>query len=177
MAELTIKQQLFIQHYLTTRNGTEAARLAGYSGDAATLRATASRLLTKVNVRAEVDRRLKPFILTANQVLAGLSSIAEVDLAEIFEEDGTFNLTKAKERGVTKLIKSIEYHKDGKVKKVEVYSAHEGHRDLGKYHGLFPTQLKITAEDTDKAINEALEKYNLPKPESFAGEPLIDSEM
>lgn len=176
--DFTLKQRLFIEHYLTTRNGVESARRAGYSGDDPTLRVTASRLLTKANVRAEIDRRLKPFILTANQVLAGLTSIAETDIASLFEPDGTFDLSKAKERGVSKLIKSLTFDKDtGKVTKVEVYSAHEGHRDLGKFHGLFPTQLKVTTEDVDKAINEALEKYNLPKPDTFAGEPLVDSEM
>ena len=37
------------------------------------------------------------------------------------------------------------------------------------------TRIEIATEDADKAINEALKKYNLP--ESFAGEVLIESEM
>lgn len=43
---------------------------------------------------------------------------------------------------------------------------------------LYREQVKvITAQDTDKAIDEALEKHNLPKPETFAGEPVVESEM
>lgn len=175
---LTLKQKLFIEHYLATRDRVESARSAGFKGDNASLRVTAFRLLTNANVRAEIDRRLQPFVMTANQVLSGLSFIAENDIADVFEADGSFDLAKAKERGMSKLIKSISRDKDtGEVTKVEVYSAHEAYRDMGKYHSLFPTQLKITSDDADKAINEALEKHNLPKPESFAGEPLVESEM
>lgn len=175
--DLTVKQKLFVEHFLVTRNGVESAKLAGYAGNYNTLKQVAAENLAKPYIRAEIDKRLKPFILSANQVLAGLSSIAEIDLAEVFEEDGTFNLAEAKKRGVTKLIKAIEYHPNGKLKKIELYSAHEGHRDLGKFHGLFPTQIKLSTEEADKAIDEAVEKHNLPKPESFAGEPLVESEM
>jgi hypothetical protein len=48
-----------------------------------------------------------------------------------------------------------------------------------RYPGDFGRQEKITitSEDADKAIDAALAAHNLPKPETFAGEPMIDSEM
>lgn len=39
------------------------------------------------------------------------------------------------------------------------------------------TRLALTVDDADKAIDDAVAKHNLPKPESFAGEPLVESEM
>lgn len=175
---LPLRWKIFIEHYLATRDRVESVRAAGFKGDYATLRVTACRLLTNDNIRKEIDRRLKPFVMTANQVLTGLSEIAENDIAQVFEPDGTFDLAKAKERGVSKFIKSIKRDKEtGAVTGVEVYSAHEAYRDMGKFHSLFPTQIRVTIDDADKAIDEALEKHNLPKPDTFAGEPLVDSEM
>lgn len=159
---LTIKQKLFIEHYLVTRNGTRAAELAGYAGNPNTLKQVAAENLAKPYIRAEIDRRLRPFILSANQVLAGLSSIAENDIAEAFEVDGSFNLEKAKERGVTRLIKSLNFDKDtGKVTKVELYSAHDGLRDLGKYHKLFTDKIEISDPKTVAAevYRQILEEF------------------
>lgn len=165
---LTIKQKLFIEHYLATRNGTRAAELAGYAGNQNTLKQVAAENLAKPYIRAEIDRRLRPFILSANQVLAGLSSIAENDIAEAFEADGSFNLEKAKERGVTRLIKSLNFDKDtGKMTKVELYSAHDGLRDLGKYHKLFTEKLEIRdpREDAQEAYRQILEEFPSLDPE------------
>ena len=176
--QLTLKQQLFIEHYIVTRDRVESARMAGYSGDVPALRVQAHQLLINPSIRAALEVRLKPFILSANQVLTGLSEIADNDIAQVFESDGSFDLQKAKARGVSKFIKSIARDpKTGEVTKVEVYSAHEAYRDMGKFHSLFPTQIRVTVDDADKAIDEALEKHNLPKPDTFAGESLAEGEM
>jgi len=171
---LTIKQKLFIECYLQTRNGFQSAKLAGYAGDDHTLRVVASQNLAKPSIRAEIDRRLEPFILSANQVLAGLSGIADIDIADVFEPDGSFDLAKAKARGVSRYIKSITRDKDTlAVTKVEVYSAHEGYRDMGKHRGLFPTKIEISKSEAD----EAIDRSGAPLPETFHGEPVVDSEM
>ena len=47
---LTPRQQFFVDFYVTCRNGAEAARRAGYAAPSA--RITASRLLTKANVKS-----------------------------------------------------------------------------------------------------------------------------
>lgn len=52
MATLTLKQQAFAECYLVCRNGSEAARRAGYAVPSA--RITASRLLTNANIKAEL---------------------------------------------------------------------------------------------------------------------------
>ena len=44
--------------------------------------------------------------------------------------------------------------------------------------GKYREQVKIiTAQEADKVIDEALEKHQLPKPETFAGEEMLESEM
>ena len=39
------------------------------------------------------------------------------------------------------------------------------------------TRIEITTDDADKAIDEALQKHNLPKPDTFEGEPMTEGEM
>lgn len=52
---LTPRQQAFVDAY--QGNGTEAARVAGYAGDAQTLAVTASRLLKHAKVDEAIKRR------------------------------------------------------------------------------------------------------------------------
>ena len=53
MTALTLKQKAFAECYLVCRNGSEAARRAGYAKSSA--RITASRLLTNANIKAELS--------------------------------------------------------------------------------------------------------------------------
>ncbi|MEQ9465594.1 MAG: terminase small subunit [Haliea sp.] len=81
MNGLTIRQEAFAQHFVITGNGAEAARRAGYAPVGA--RVTASRLLTKANVLAEIaaERRAHEQTMgtSREQVAAELMSV--VDLA------------------------------------------------------------------------------------------------
>jgi hypothetical protein len=51
--ELTPRQQAFVNEYVISRDGTAAAQRAGYANPAV----AASRMLTKDNIRAAIDRR------------------------------------------------------------------------------------------------------------------------
>lgn len=83
-------------------------------------------------------------IMSADEVKEGLTRIAEFDIAEVFEPDGSFDLAAAKSRGASRLIKSLSFDKDTRqVVKVECYSAHEGHRDMAKIHSLFVEKVEI----------------------------------
>jgi phage terminase small subunit len=62
MAEkLTEKQRRFVEAYMgeAAGNATEAAKLAGYKGNNATLRAIASENLTKPNIASAVAERVE----------------------------------------------------------------------------------------------------------------------
>lgn len=62
MDDLTEKQRRFVEAYLgkALGNATAAARLAGYSGDDATLNVTASRMLRNAKVVAAVEKARRP---------------------------------------------------------------------------------------------------------------------
>ena len=53
---LTPKQELFIQHYVTTKNATEAAKLAGYSEKTADV--IGCENLVKPNIKEAIDKLL-----------------------------------------------------------------------------------------------------------------------
>lgn len=57
-SELSLRELRFIEAYLANGgNGVAAARQAGYRGDANSLKVTASRALSRANVRAALERR------------------------------------------------------------------------------------------------------------------------
>jgi phage terminase small subunit len=57
---LTLKQAAFVEHLMTDARGnqTEAARLAGYSGEADVVKVTASQLMKHEGVRAAIAEKL-----------------------------------------------------------------------------------------------------------------------
>lgn len=75
MAKITKKQQKFIDEYMKDLNATQAAIRAGYSARSA--RATASRMLTKDNIRVEVEKRMTVSRLSSDAVIAHLSYMAQ----------------------------------------------------------------------------------------------------
>lgn len=187
--KLSLKMRTFCLAYVgeANGNGTEAARIAGYKGNDVTLRAVAYENLTKPHavsfieeLRSQAEKRLGAKILTATETLVGLTRIARADIADVFETDGSFDLQKAKERGVSRLIKSLSFDKDtGRMTKLELHNAHGAHVDLGKYHQLFPSQVKVTlsTQEADTLTDAAARKHGLPVPETFGGEPIQKNEM
>lgn len=140
----TPRQSTFIDNYIGKNgpeligNGTRSAGAAGYKGDDNVLAVTARQLLRLPKIQQEIKRRLGTSVMSAPEVLEGLTEIARSDIANVFESDGSLDLKKAKKRGQSKLIKTVCFDKDtGKLTKVELYSAHEAKRDLAKVHGLF----------------------------------------
>lgn len=94
---LTAKQRAFIAFYVETWNATEAAKLAGYKGNYATLRSIASENLTKPNIQAEINKRFQKMAMGADEALARLAAQARgVDFAKVSEaikvSDGTESL-------------------------------------------------------------------------------------
>src|SRR5665213_3598658 len=80
---LTAKQMRFVQEYVAHGNGTRAAIAAGYS--AKTARAIACENLKKLEIKAEVEKRLKgrerKCELEASRAMEALGRIAFSDLS------------------------------------------------------------------------------------------------
>lgn len=156
---LTNKQRAFISHYLICLNATEAARLAGYKGNYATLRSIGSENLTKPNIKAEIDRRLKSLHLTADDALARLASHARADMGDCIEitDNGLWklDLKKMKELGLTHLIKKLSWNEYGPV--IELHDVQAAIAQILKY--LQPNadiQVNLTISDARERIAQRL---------------------
>lgn len=178
---LSLKMRTFCLAYVgeANGNGTEAARIAGYKGNDVTLAAVGSENLRKPQIvqliaelRIEAEKKASDKILSAMETLVGHTKIAESDIADLFP-DNPF-LQEAQKRGISKLIKSIYFDKDtGRLVRLEMYSAQVALQDMAKHHGLMPTKIEISKSEADDLINRS----GAPKPETFAGEPVLESEM
>lgn len=91
-SQFTAKQAAFIDFYIETLNGTEAARLAKYKGDDNTLAVIAWENLRKPKIRKEIDQRLTDRTMSANEVIARLDDQARANIGVFFKiiEEWTF---------------------------------------------------------------------------------------
>ncbi len=129
MAQLTAKQQRFVDEYLVDLNATQAAIRAGYSKK--TARQIAKENLTKPYIKAYIDQQLKKLederIAEAKEVLQYLTAVMrgeEVEEIVGFTEFGA-------ER-----VKKLPYVKD-RVKAAEL---------LGKRYNLFTDSVNLSGE-------------------------------
>src|ERR1043165_2529868 len=183
---LTGKQRAFINAYLGEAkfNATEAARIAGYKGDDVTLAAVGYENLRKPQIEAEVRARFNEATMSANEVLARLTEIASGRITDFLDEDGAFSLKVTKQRGKEHLLKKLKIKRTAKKVdsiesgrederetletslvhedlELEMYSAHEALRDLGKFHKLFAERIEHSNPDGSplgQPIAEALAK-------------------
>lgn len=146
---LTIKQRLFIDHYIVCMNGTEAARRAGYNGDDVTLASTASQNLRNHKITREIDRRLNSFSMSANEVLIRLTDIARGDIGDVIGAVGNADITEAKRRGKSHIVKRFKSKTfttdDGETHEteVEMYDALDALKTLAKFHALLVDRVKV----------------------------------
>ena len=114
-------------------------------------RSSAADFLARPNIKAEVARRLEEKHMSAEEAMERISDIARGDVSQLMDVSSVgFNLdmAKAKEAGLTKLIKKVKqktttYLAKGKsdedreetVLEIELYNAHDAARDILKLHG------------------------------------------
>jgi phage terminase small subunit len=97
---LTPRQRIFCLEFLKDLNSTQAAIRAGYSKR--TAKAAGSRLLTNVNVAAEIqkgmDRRAKRLEISADRVLQEIAVLAFANMGDYIQiqEDGSFYIDLSK---------------------------------------------------------------------------------
>jgi len=143
---LTSRQRAFIAYYIETWNAAEAARRAGYSEK--TARFIGSQNLTKLNIRAEIDRRLAAMAMSAEEILARLKDQAGASMADfvsVDEETGEakLDLAKAEKAGKLHLLKKIRV--GDKETTIELYDGQAALVHLGRHHGLFTDKQDITS--------------------------------
>jgi phage terminase small subunit len=110
---MTRRQQRFAEEYILDLNATKAAIRAGFS--AATANRAGSRLLSNVEIQAEIARlqeeRSRRIGLQADQVLEELAIIAFSDVNHYsVGDDGKIIVDSNATFGATRAIKSKKYH-------------------------------------------------------------------
>lgn len=173
---LSPKRQAFSREYVKDFNGAQAAIRAGYS--AKTARSIANKLLTIIDVREAIREKVE---MTPDEVKSRLADIARGDMADLMEIstsgftlelmiDDPNNLGEKIVNPKTKLIKKIkqkvttylaksESDEDREVieTELELYSAHEALRDIGKIHSLFVDRSENLNLDLSTLTDEQLE--------------------
>ena len=152
---LTIKQKKFINHYIKTSNGVEAAKLAGYAGSYNTLGVVAHENLNKPKIKAAISERLSNLKMSADKVLVVLSQQAKSDYAEYLQADGGIDLESLLADGKGHLIKSVKRTKHGL--NVTFYDSQAALRLLAKYHGLLDDKINLKLESEIDNILDLLE--------------------
>lgn len=133
MSDLTDKQRVFIEEYLTCWNATEAARRAGYAFP----NVEGARLLVNASIAAEVQARLSTKGMAADEAVARLADQARADIRHLlaFDQEGNVTGLRLHIDAPLHLVKSVTPTKYGT--KVELYDAQSALVNILKMHGLF----------------------------------------
>jgi len=153
MAEkkLSRKRQAFIDAYFVCGfNGTAAARMAGYSGNDATLAQIAYENLRIPEIAAAIDARMAEHAMSANEILARLTDHARGDMGDIYDEaTGAIDWQKARALGKTALIKKIEQttvtteDSETHTFRIELHDPQKAMQLLGKWRKIFIDRVQI----------------------------------
>lgn len=154
--KLTNRQINFVNFYLRSWNASDAARRAGYKGDANTV---GPRLLANVGIRAAIHDRMAETAMQTDEVLQRLGDQARFNPTDLIVEkirylhdkDGnevgqvqTFELDwdKLKERG--HLIKSVANTQWGP--KIEAYDGQAALFKIGTALGALTERIDLTSK-------------------------------
>ena len=162
LPSLNLRQQRFIEAYLTNGgNATEAARAAGYSAKSeGSLRATASRALTNVNLAAVLRERLRAQGMGPEEVLWRLGEHATASMADFLSVEGGLvrvDLVQARERGRLGLVKKLKITRynitrpDGSSEEserveLELVDSQAALDKLARAQGLYKDQVRVSLE-------------------------------
>ncbi len=153
--KLTGKQRAFINAYFANGFvGWRAAFTAGYKGDETQLRVVGSQTLANLNVSREIEARWKRLAMPADEVIARLTAIARGDMDAVLDDQGAFDIKRAREAGQTFLIKKQKIKetfipREGaddiviRTTELEYHDAQTALNTLAKYHGLLTERLKV----------------------------------
>ena len=156
---LTVKQRSFIDHYIATLNGTEAAKRAGYKGSYSVMGVVAFDNLRKPKLRKIIDQRLEEAGITDPEIIARLSEHARGDLGDALEIDGSYtriSLDKLKRAGKTRLLKKFKQGKQGS--EIEFYDAQAALVHLAKLKGLMAKHEEAGAPKVIAFVNVDVNK-------------------
>lgn len=146
--KLTRKQTLFVAHYLTCWNASEAARRAGYPTRSAY--AVGWENLRKPEIAALVAAKMAEQVMSAEEVLSRLSQMASANLIDVLNADDEFDFELARKTGMLHLVKKLKRRqftdKDGNTTReteVELHDAQAALDKLAKHYKLYTSVIEI----------------------------------
>lgn len=172
---ITPRKSKFIDFYIQTSNGRQSAIKAGYSEKGAEV--AASRLLTNVNIIAEIERRKEVLAknagITAQDVINELAKIAFLKSSDVFKY-GTTEVELADNVKVKRGVAILKPHEElslaadasiASIKEtnqgleIKLYDKQKALDSLGKYFGI------NNEEEIKKAVAiKESEKKDMPDP-------------
>ena len=152
---MTKKQKRFVEEYLIDLNATQAAIRAGYSPD--TAKEQGSRLLSNVNISAEVSRamaeRSKRTGVNADRVVRELAKIAFVNADDVIDAE-TATVKPDASRDDTAAIQSVKvktFGEDGLEREIKMADKIKALELLGKHLGMFKDKVELSGTlETEK---------------------------
>jgi hypothetical protein len=172
--KLSPKHQAFIESYFRLgMNATAAYQEVHPKVTYESARALSSALLTNINIRHEIDKRLSEQVMTSNEVLKRLSDMAKANLLpfiKITDEGFTyFDFSHPDSKNYFHFIKKIKTKRTRRIEgsgksaevwedewvEVELHDAQSALEKIGKYHGLF---IERFHEVSDAELNAQIER-------------------
>ena len=152
---LTGLQRAFIDAWFGEAkfNGTEAARIAGYSGDDNALAVIASRNLRNAKIETEIKARWAAHGATAEEIISRFAAWARFDITDVFDEHGIIDWDRVKEYG--NCIKKVKWEKGSKLE-VEAHDQMRAAELVGKTMRLFVDRQEVDVRITD--VDAAIER-------------------
>ncbi len=149
--QLTLREQRFVEAMADprTKSNTQAAIQAGYAPQNA--RIIAAQNLTKLNIsdaiRHRKQRALEHAEVSAQEVLGSAVFQMRSSMADVLDDEGSFDLNKAVDTGAIDLLKKHKettrtiYDKEGgceviKTVEVEMLTNQDARKDVANYIGL-----------------------------------------
>lgn len=144
---LTDKQQKFVHEYLKCFNATEAARRAGYNSTNGTLAQIGYENLRKPDIAEKISQHLQESAMSVDEVLMRLAAIARGNIAEYADVENSHDVKELGNKAelIKKFKKQITRRGDITIE-LELYSAHDALRDIGKRYGLFTDKVDFTGQ-------------------------------
>lgn len=157
--KLTLKQKLFVEKYIQTKNGVLSAELAGYKGNYNTLKQVASENLSKPYIADAIATRFADVAMDSDEVLGRLASMARgFEISDYVEQKETYavnskgkeyfagytlflDLDRLKKDGYSHLIKKIHQSKFGIT--IEWHNQMDALVHIGKNLKLFTDKFEI----------------------------------
>jgi len=153
---LSNRQRVFVEEYLKCWVASEAVRRAGYKSKP---NVKGAQLLANVSIAAELKQRISERAMGKDEVVDRLGEHARGDMGDFMDIGSmafSLDLNKAKELGLTRLIKKVRQKtvttvaKDGTEEEtstieIELYDAQAALVQLGKHLDIFKENVDITS--------------------------------